>query len=243
MILAVIVFVAFTIQAAAGFGSVMTSLALGSLLWPLSELLPIVVPLSFGLCSYILARHWRWVDMRVLTRLIVPIMGAGMVFGMVFVPYVRASSLRLLLGVIVSGAALRGLWCLLSGKNLAARKGSSGSLLWIFGAGIVHGMIATGGPALVYAIEALGLDKRSFRSTLAAVWVVLNFVLTVRFVSTGSLAREQALSVAMLVPVVVAAIWVGELLHSRVSERHFRGAVFSLLILAGGLLWLPSLVG
>jgi uncharacterized membrane protein YfcA len=241
MMLAFIVFFAFTIQATAGFGSVMISLALGSLLWPLSEIVPIVVPLSFSLSVYILWRYWRDVDLKVLLKLIVPLMGTGVALGMVLVPYASATSLRLLLGLVVSAAALRGLWGLLTGRSLAAKKGSAGSWLWIFGAGIVHGMIATGGPPLVYAIESLGLDKRKFRSTLAAVWFVLNLALTLRFVSTGAFAKAELHSFATLLPVVALAIFVGEHLHSRVSERHFRAAVFSLLILAGGLLWLPML--
>jgi uncharacterized membrane protein YfcA len=178
----------------------------------------------------------------VLLKLIVPIMGTGAVIGLVLVPYASPSSLRLLLGTVVSAAAIRGLWSLLSGKTIAAKRGSAGSLVWIFGAGIVHGMIATGGPPLVYAIESLGLGKRSFRSTLAAVWFVLNLMLTLRFVSTGALALDEFYQTSMLLPVIAVAMFVGELLHHRVSERHFRAAVFSLLILAGGLLWLPVLV-
>ena len=241
MMLALIVFVAFVIQATAGFGSVMITLALGSLLWPLSELVPIVVPLSFSLSVYIVWRYWRLVNRSVLLKLIVPWMGSGAVLGVILVPYASPTSLRLLLGTIVSAAALRGLWSLLSGKSLAAKRGSASSLLWIVGAGIVHGMIATGGPPLVYAIESLGLDKSSFRSTLAAVWLVLNLLLTLRFVSTGALGQDELQRFAMLLPVVALAIFVGEYLHSRVSEKRFRAAVFALLILAGGLLWLPVL--
>ncbi len=243
MIFACIIFFAFVVQATSGFGSVMLSLALGSLLWPLSEIVPIVVPLSFGLSSYILIRDWRHVDRRVLLRLIVPLMTMGAVAGMFMVPYASPVILRMMLGTVVSVAALRGLVSLLSGKKLAAKRGSASSLLWIVGAGVVHGMIATGGPPLVYAIESLGLEKRSFRSTLAAVWFVLNLMLSIRFVSTGAIAAAEVLVLAKLLPVVVVAIVVGEFLHSRVSEKHFRGAIFSLLFLAGILLWLPIIIG
>ncbi len=236
MIFAAIVFFAFAVQATAGFGSVMLTLAIGSLLWPLSEIVPIVVPLSFFLSGYILIRDWRYVDRAVLFRLIVPLMAAGALMGMVLVPYASPTILRMLLGTIVSVAAIRGLITLFSGKQIAAKGGSAGSLLWIVGAGIVHGMIATGGPPLVYAIEGLGLEKRSFRSTLAAVWFVLNLMLSVRFVSIGTIAQPEFIQIAKLLPVVVVAIVVGEFLHHRVSEKHFRAAIFSLLFLAGILL-------
>lgn len=240
---ALIIFFAFVVQASAGFGSVMLSLAIGTLFWPLSEIVPIVVPLSFCLSTYILIRDWREVDLKVLLRLIGPLMGVGAVAGMLLVPYLSATVLRMMLGTIVSAAALRGLVVLLSGKSVAAKRGSWGGMIWIFGAGIVHGMIATGGPPLVYAIESLGLAKRSFRATLAAVWFVLNLMLTIRFVSTGAFAVEELTRVAYLLPVVAVAIVIGEFLHARVSEKHFRGAVFSLLLVAGALLWLPFLLG
>jgi uncharacterized membrane protein YfcA len=242
VIFAAIIFFAFVVQATAGFGSVMLSLAIGSLLWPLSEIVPIVVPLSFCLSAYILIRDWRYVDRAVLFRLIGPLMTAGAVVGMLLVPFASPTILRMLLGTIVSVAALRGLVSMFSGKQLAARRGSVGSLVWIVGAGIVHGMIATGGPPLVYAIESLGLEKRSFRSTLAAVWFVLNLMLSIRFMSTGVIGQPELLHLAKLLPVVAIAILVGEFLHARVSEKHFRAAIFSLLFVAGILLWLPILL-
>ena len=221
----------------------MLCLAIGSLLWPISEIVPIVVPLSFCLSCYILIRDGRHVDRTLLLRLIGPLMTAGAVAGMLLLPHASPIILRMLLGTIVSVAALRGLASMLSGKELAAKRGSVSSLVWIVGAGIVHGMIATGGPPLVYAIESLGLGKRSFRSTLAAVWFVLNLMLSIRFLSTGAIAQAELLQLAKLLPVVAAAILVGEFLHARVSERHFRAAIFSLLLLAGILLWLPIVFG
>ena len=243
MTFALLIFFAFVVQASAGFGSVMLSLAIGTLFWPLEEIVSIVVPLSFCLSTYILIRDWREVDRKVLFRLIGPLMTAGALVGMIVAPYASRTVLRLLLGTVVSIAALRGLASLLTGKNLSARKGSAASLVWIVGAGIVHGMIATGGPPLVYAIESLGLAKRSFRSTLAAVWFVLNLMLTVHFVNTGAFAADEFYRFAKLLPVVAGAIIVGEFLHARVSERHFRAAIFSLLLIAGILLWMPMIRG
>jgi BASS family bile acid:Na+ symporter len=243
MIFACIIFFAFLVQASAGFGSVMLSLAIGTLLWPLSEILPIVVPLSFCLSTYILIRDWREVDLKVLLRLVGPLMTAGAIIGMLLVPYASPTVMRMLLGTVVSLAAMRGLVSLASGKNLSAKRGSLAGLAWILGAGIVHGLIATGGPPLVYAIESLGLPKRSFRSTLAAVWFVLNLMLTLRFISTGAFAMPELIHFSTLLPVVAVAFFIGEILHARVSERHFRGAIFSLLLIAGVLLWLPFLLG
>lgn len=242
--LAAIVFVAFTVQATIGFGSQLISLAIAVLFWPLAEVMPIVVPISLGLSLYLLACYWRFANWRLLLRAVLPCMVLGLSAGMFLAPDADPALLRVLLGVVVTGAALRGLWSMLWGKGSggpASGRVRLSSLLWIGVAGLVHGMIATGGPPLVYALEGVGMDKKSFRSSLAVVWFLANLALTVRFVLSGTLAPEQGKTLLMLLPVVGLAIFSGEYLHSRVSENGFRLAVFGLLMVAGILLWAPML--
>jgi len=242
-VLAGIVFIAFGVQATAGFGSVLLSLALGTLFWPITELLPIVVPLSLMLSLYIGVRHWKHVDIRLLVRSVLPLMGIGVLVGLLLAPHASPRVLRLLLGVIVSAAALRGLYSLSTGKVVVAKRGGIAAYLWVVFSGIIHGLIAAGGPALVYAIEAMGLGKNAFRSSLAAVWIILNGVLVARYVMTGALDGPQLGRLGMMVPVVLASTLVGEFLHSRVSENVFRAVVFLLLAAAGVLLCVPLLLG
>jgi uncharacterized protein len=239
--LALVVFIAFSVEATAGFGSIMISLALGTLIWPIGELLPVVVPSSLGLSCYLLMRYGRAANWRLLLRVVLPVMGVGTAVGMFLVPSASPDLLRLMLGVVVIGAAVHGLLSMRNDRR-APRGASIASLIWMLVAGVVHGMIATGGPALVYALEGAGMDKRSFRSTLAVVWVVLNVILTVSFVSSGALGTEQVRTLSWLLPVVAVALLAGEFLHSRVSETIFRGAVFSLLVATGFLLAIPALL-
>ncbi len=242
-VLAGILFIAFGVQATAGFGSVLLSLALGTLFWPITELLPIVVPLSLMLSTYIGVRHWRHIEFRLLLRSVLPLMGAGVLVGVMLTPHASPQALRLLLGVIVSAAAARGLYSLFTGKVVIAKRGGIAAYIWVAFAGVVHGLIATGGPALVYAIEAMGLGKNSFRSSLAFVWIVLNGILVARYIATGALDGPQVGRFGMMVPVVLASTLLGEVLHSRVSEKVFRAVVFLLLAVAGMLLCVPLLLG
>ncbi|MBL4633443.1 MAG: sulfite exporter TauE/SafE family protein [Kofleriaceae bacterium] len=240
--LAPILFIAVTVQTTAGFGSVMISLAIGTLFWPVGLLLPIVVCMSMALSAYILLRQWRDVDYPFLLKTILPLMGLGIVAGFLLAPYFSPDKLRVLLGVIVTAAALRGLSQMLSSQSKDAVRNPIVSWLWIAGAGVVHGLLATGGPPLVYALEGARLGKAKFRSTLAAVWLVLNLVHVVRFVRSGAIATSDLPLYASLLPVLVLAVVLGEFCHSRVSERHFRFTVFLLLSLAGMLLLLPFVV-
>mgnify|MGYP000703379850 CR=1 FL=1 len=79
-------------------------------------------------------------------------------------------------------------------------------------AGMTHGLFASGGPLLVYAVSGLQMDKARFRATLAGVWLTLNGVLTIAFLMDGRL--QPALPfVAAYIPILVAGVYVGEKLH------------------------------
>ena len=99
-------------------------------------------------------------------------------------------------------------------------------------AGLTHGLFASGGPLLVYALNGIRLDKGRFRATLVLVWFSLNSLLTLGFLISGDLARQGGHLLA-LVPVVLLGIVLGEALHHRVDERRFRQVLFTVLLLAG----------
>ena len=94
------------------------------------------------------------------------------------------------------------------------------------------GSPATGGPLLVYALGKESLDKHAFRSTLATSWLVLNIALTTTFALDGRYDGATLGRMALLVPLAPFGIAIGELVHRRVDERHFKITVFSLLIAA-----------
>ena len=106
------------------------------------------------------------------------------------------------------------------------------SVAALLGAGVIHGIYASGGPMLVYAIGREGLTKKVFRSTLSMVWIVLNLILVARFLLAGDYDREVGLDILLLVPTVPLGILVGEWVHHRIDERRFRMAVLVLLIAA-----------
>lgn len=121
----------------------------------------------------------------------------------------------------------------------ASAHGGLWARVWMFLAGITHGLFASGGPLLVYALSGLSLDKQRFRATLILVWLALNSLLTLVFLLDGSLL-PAAPRIAMLVPVVIVAMVVGEVLHHRVNEQRFRQAVFVVLAVTGGILAWPG---
>jgi uncharacterized membrane protein YfcA len=85
----------------------------------------------------------------------------------------------------------------------------------------------------VYVAGRLIPQKSIFRSTLATVWVVLNTVLTASFIVTGKLTPFTVSRSAILLPVVILCIVLGERFHNMVDEYKFKLIVYGLLLCAG----------
>ncbi len=203
---------------------------------PIPILLALAVPLSILQTTYILVRHHDGVRWGLLLRRILPLMGAGMVLGYFVFADMAPAFLRRGFGGLILVLSIRELWAKFGSKKPEAvpAKGMhpAASISAMFGAGIVHGVFATGGPLLVYALGKEGLDKHAFRSTLAGVWWVLNVALVVGFVLDGRYDATVAWQSLVLLPALPLGIVLGEWLHHRVDEDRFRTGIFFLLIAA-----------
>ena len=230
---ALVVVAAYTVQTATGFGAMLVCVTLGAQLIGLEKVIRLMVPLSFLQTGYIVIRHRDGIDWGLLLKRVLPLMTLGMVFAFLLLTQVGGPWLGLAFGVMVLTLSARDLHHLRS-ANVAldkpiSRPASVGALL---SAGVIHGIYASGGPMLVYAIGREGLTKKVFRSTLSMVWIVLNVILIARFLLGGDYDREVGLDILLLVPTVPLGILVGEWVHHKIDERRFRMAVLVLLIAA-----------
>lgn len=233
LILAPIIFLAFTTEATAGFGSSIIALTIGAHFFAIGEIVPVVVLLNVGLTIYMVARYHSHVAWRLLLLVILPIMGIGLAAGQLAFHSLSGAHLQLGLGVLVIFVSARELWMLRSHLGKPSPLARIERAVWLLGAGVIHGLYATGGPPLVYVVGRVGFDKLSFRSTMATIWLTLDIVLVGSFVATGVLDADGFERAGWLAPVVIAAIVLGEVLHRKIPERPFRRIVFALLLVAG----------
>ena len=238
LLLGLFIFFAFTTEAMTGFGSIVIALSLGALVLPISEILPVLVPLNIVMSGTLSWRHRHHIHWPTLWKLILPLMVLGTLAGYGFRPWLGDDYLRQGFGVLVLWFSSRELWRMFRGLDVRAHA-AWWSRCWMFLAGITHGLFASGGPLLVYALSGLQLDKQRFRATLILVWLSLNSLLTVVFLVDGSLL-PAAPKIGLLVPVVIASMLLGEWLHHRVNEARFRQAVFVVLWMTGWILAWPG---
>lgn len=231
------ILLAYTLEAVTGFGSVVIALSLGALLLPIDQLLPILVPLNICMTGYLVHRHWQQIDRRLLLGTLLPGMLIGTLLGYWLLPYLDTQALKIGFGALIVWFAGRELWRLRRASAPAQRPAWLTRVISI-AAGLSHGLFASGGPLLVYGLAGTQLDKARLRATLVTVWFTLNSLLTLAFLLDGRLlpALPQVLTYA---PLLLLGVWLGERLHRRFDERHFRLAIYILLLVTGILLLAP----
>lgn len=244
LVLCAIVAGAFFVEALTGFGSSVLSVAFGAQLLPLEELLPALVPVNLCLSAFMVWRHGRHIDRRLLLREILPLMGAGFPLGFLAFSQLtggRDAPLKAAFGLLVTGLAILQLT---RARRIAApplgRWISAGLLVL---AGVVHGAYSSGGPLVVYVLSRRDVDKSTFRATLSALWLCLGLMLLTGYLSQGMVTRSSLGLSAALLPSLALGLALGERAHERVSAMTFRVVVLVLLLMGGAMLVVRNLLG
>lgn len=231
LLLGLFILFAYAVEAMTGFGSIVISLSLGALLLPIAALLPVLVPLNIVMTGYLAFKYRRHIDLRLLLRLVLPLMALGTLAGYGLRPWIDAPLLKHLFGLLIVWFAARALWQSVRVRHIPARA-HGWTRIWIFAAGITHGLFASGGPLLVYALAGVDLDKARFRATLVVVWFTLNAALTLAFALDGSLA-PALMHIGLYLPLLLLGVVLGERMHHGIDELFFRRAVYVVLLIAG----------
>lgn len=233
------ILLAYTIEAITGFGSIVIALSLGAILLPIPDMLPVLVPLSVFMNGYLTWKHRRHIDWHLLATLIVPLMLLGTVTGYLLMPWLGANGLEVLFGLLIIWFSGKELWRMFGGHE-ARPHGLMASRIITFVAGITHGLFASGGPLLVYALAGVQLNKSRTRATLVAVWLTLNVTLVALYLFDGRL-YASADKVLWYLPLLVIGVLVGEFFHHRLHEDWFRRLIYGVLMVTGALLVLRAL--
>lgn len=240
--LSALVLVSFGVEAAAGFGSMVVALTVGALFMPVDALLGVLVPVNLALSVYLVVRGRAFVDWRFLGTGLVPLMALGLGVGTALTRVIDATWAKPVFACFVMAVAASQLKQALS--TAAPRELSAPVRLGgLVGAGVVHGLFATGGPLAVYVAGRALADKHAFRATLSMLWVVMNVLVLPRLVNDGQLTGATLGTSALLVVPLAVGIMVGEQVHRALDERRFRVAVAALLLAASVVLLAGSVPG
>lgn len=234
--LGLIALVAFGTEGAIGFGGTVIAASLGAQLLPLDELLPAFVPLNLALSAWLLLGGRDAIAWRVLLHEIAPPVAVGAGVGLALFHLPAKGVLALGFGAFVAGLAILQLV-----RPASRALPRSGRLVMLAIGGVAHGLFGTGGPMIVYVARRRLPDKRTFRATLAVLWLVLNVALLVNFLALDLYVRDTAEIGIVIAVALVPGLWLGERVHRALDPARFERVVWVLLLGAGTALAIRSL--
>ncbi len=220
---------AYTAFGLAGFGSTVIALPLLTFFFSLKFAVPLLMLLdlaAFLMFGAGVRKRIRYDEIGWL----VPFILAGMAAGLLLLIEVAEQKLLAVLGIFL---------LLYAGYNLG-RRGPPPSLSRAWGVpigvagGVFSALFGTGG--VLFAIYNAGriTEKQALRATNAAMIMLSSLVRVLLFGAAGLLTQEGLLATALLLlPAMLAGVWLGNRLHAAVPANAVVKAVYALLVISG----------
>ncbi len=228
LILAFLLFIGFLIQTISGFGSTIFILSLGILYFDFYELLPLVLKFNIIMSLYFLVLYHKYIDIRFLLKSILLYMLVGFILGLHVSNMMKYSSIpikKIFAGLIflLSSLEILILYLKIPLKIFHPLYGK----FWVFLAGIIHGIFATGGPFLVYGLSHLKIDRDVFRISLLFVWLIFDSWLLFSL----PIKTNHFITFISLLFILPLSIYVGQRFYYKISIDKFHLIIRLLLVL------------
>jgi uncharacterized protein len=222
---AVVVLIAAIVRGFSGFGfSLLTIIAL-SLVLPPATIVPAMFMLEIAAGVHLLPGIWRDVHWRAISVLFVAVTLA-MPLGVYALATLPADGMKIALSIVVMVAA--GL--LLAGYRLTRMPTTAETVATGVAAGLLNGAFGIGGPPIIIFFLGSPLALAAGRASMIAIFLGMDLVGLPLLWLFGILGRESLVLFAVMLPVLVLGIGIGNRLVGRLPEPTVRRTVLVLLM-------------
>ena len=232
----VILVVSNILQGLTGFGGAPLAMS-GSIPLVGADSAKAVVTFMFFIAPMFTAlKNFKYINKKVFL-IMIAFMAVGVVAGQFIYGIIPAKTLMIAYGAVV---VLIGVIKFLVKTDKALPK--PWNYVALVFAGLMQGIITSGGPFLVLYATGELKDKNEFRATVSAIWAVLNTYIIITMLIGGMYtAYEGTLAAIAVLPVIAAAI-VSEKIVAKINVKVFLKIVYGLLILSGAVLIMNGLM-
>jgi uncharacterized protein len=227
---ALVVFAAYVLRGATGFGAGVVAIPMLALALPLTVVIPVITTLGIAASLGQSAQEFRHVDWRALRGLALP-SAVGLALGLwLFASLDHALLQRAFASFITTYGAWsllprRPVWQLSPAALAVVAGGCGGFVATLFG-----GMA---GPFYVIYLRALELDKRRFRASMSSVLLCLGLARVAGYGGLGFYDGRALAALVLLAPVMVLAMLAGNRWHARLDQARFERIVAAILVGSG----------
>ncbi len=229
----VIVFLSNIIQCITGFAGTVLAMPFSVMTVGYNTAKPVLNVLGIAASVYIVVKDRKYVNKKEFAKIVI-VMLAGIIAGFFLNKLIGTDGglLYKILGAVVIAFAVINAYRFYTKKEDKKYPAViSGALLII--SGIVHGMFVCGGPLLVTYLGGIIKDKREFRATVSAVWIVLNSVIMLGDIQSGYFSTDLLVLLAVSLAVLAAALVIGNLIYNKMSRNVFLQLTYALMFISG----------
>jgi len=228
---AVVLLASYALRGSTGFGG-FAAMPLLALVIPMKVLVPVWTLLTISSSATLFGKDRKHVSFPMILR-ILPSCTLGILLGLWLFKTLDATWLSRGLGALVSGYGLYALWQTRGGGagNPPPRAIATAASFLAGAVGTMFGTMAS----LFFAIymEAIRVTKDQFRGTLSALMMTLAVIRGLGYYAVGEFGRESLMLFAVALPFMLTCIFIGDRIHTGLSETVFRRTVCAILILSG----------
>ncbi|MCW5575904.1 MAG: sulfite exporter TauE/SafE family protein [Burkholderiales bacterium] len=220
----------YALRGSTGFGG-FAAMPLLALVIPMKTLVPVWTLLTISSSAMLFGKDRQHVSLPVILK-ILPSCSLGILLGLWLFKTLDADWLARGLGALVSGYGLHALWRMRGGGPGHPPRAVAAAASFLAGAvGTVFGTMAS----LFFAVymDAMRVTKAQFRGTLSALMMTLAVVRGIGYLAVGEFGRESLPLFAAALPFMLTGIFLGDRIHTGISEPMFRRVVCVVLILSG----------
>jgi uncharacterized membrane protein YfcA len=228
---AVVLVASYALRGSTGFGG-FAAMPLLALVIPMKVLVPVWTLLTISSSATLFGKDRKHVSLPMILR-ILPSCTLGILLGLWLFKTLDAAWLSRGLGALVSSYGLYALWQTRGGgpAKPPPRAIATAASFLAGAVGTIFGTMAS----LFFAVymDAIRVTKEQFRGTLAALMMTLAVIRGLGYYAVGEFGRESLLLFAAALPFMLVGIFLGDRIHTGMSEKTFRRVVCAILILSG----------
>ena len=219
---------AYIFRGVTGFGSGLIAIPLLALFLPLTFVVPFIGLLDMSASILHITHTRQYIAWKIIFRAI-PFAVFGVITALFIIQSINTLILVKALGAFIIMFAIYSL--------IAPSLKKNDSFIWPIFAGYFGSMIGTlfgtGGPFYIFYFQLQKLDKSVFRATCAAVFFVDGLIRAAGFTYSGFYTSTVLLSIAYSLPIMFISMYIGNHLHTNISQRTFQKAIGIFLIISG----------
>jgi hypothetical protein len=224
--------ISYALRGSTGFGAA-AAMPLLALIIPLKVLIPAWTLIGLTAGVTLLGRDRAHVAWRDMARLI-PACLVGVAIGLYAFAVLDSTSLARGMGVLIALYGIYSLWLTFQPPT----KWQAPIGVIAPAAGVLGGAVGTtfGTMASVFFaiyFDVIRMTKENFRATMSAILVALGIVRGAGYWAVGEYTRDVMITVAIALPMMLVGIFIGNRIHTGLSDVAFRRMVSVALIVSG----------